>query len=554
MFYEIVSEESAQSLIQYLNEYDLRDYEGVSFEGRNLPTDYWVKMCLNEEVRDSMKELSASKLIHLAADTYEAGIKPSTLYAKKLLKQNKEEKIRDFIENYPTYGLTKCKKGTSHTKERLEELFREERRFRGRPPRILNEIAAACDYYDIPLEDAVSNFDIERVRTFLNLGVPKIETVLLYTKLSPRQQVAISSDIDLAQMVTSYLDKSYKNGKENLEAVALWIADHASTDRDFLKKVYKKASSLNINENTTIGSVESQLRSLKSSSHVAKLEKAYKKCGFKLKNCVCDLKKTTVSTDRYTACLLEGDDPKQVSLGYDTDCCQHLEEAGESAMMHGLLNPKAGFWVVTKNSTQKVVAQAEAWELDEDTLVFDNIEFSNDAEISQYKEIVGKWLANTPYKNVIMGSGYNEFLYEGRFENAGGVKPPVTPYELYVISYEPSAEIPDFWERTAPNKAQSDGDHNLLELESEEKAAQLLAEGRIDYFDYIYCDSENDSVYIKHNYEIADFFELNEEQKKQGALNILKGMSSNFTFGSKIAIDLLASPEGPSEPDLEEER
>ena len=63
-----------------------------------------------------------------------------------------------------------------------------------------------------------------------------------------------------------------------------------------------------------------------------------------------------------SAYIMDGQDPRQVMLGYDTNCCQHLNGAGETAMMYGLANPDAGFFVIEDKETGKILAQAETWE------------------------------------------------------------------------------------------------------------------------------------------------------------------------------------------------
>ena len=462
--------------------------EEIEYKGTMMPAEHLAYFTI-EECR-SMKGVSAERIMTLAKETYDLGIKLTPLLAKKLAKAEHKGKTSSFIGKYKDSGFTKCPvKGKKETEESLRVLFSAQRRFRGRIPRILPQIAAVCDYYKIPLEDAANKFSIQSVQHLLELGVSKVETVLLYTHLSERQLSNISNNLYLTQMVATLIDKSYKKSKENLLEAACWIADHANSDLKLLEKVYDKASDLKLDSSISVDNVKTQFSNRKAANEVAKIEKAYKECHFKLKNCVCELKKTTSQTDRYKAEILEGDDPRQVMLGYDTECCQHLGDAGESAMMHGLLHPKAGFWVVTKRDSGKVVAQAESWELNRNTLVFDNIEFANDAEIAQYKEIIGKWVAESSYKNVIMGCGYNEFVNDS-FERAGAVTPPVTAYELYVLSYEDEC----------------DAREEICELSSEREAQELMERGEITYFDYVYCDSERESVYLKKNGRIAEFF------------------------------------------------
>ena len=458
-------------------------HDNIQYQGIVIPSAYVRELAENP----SAKGISFKRLLDLSKECFEKGILLTPLSARKIAKLEHKGKVGKFISDYKDYGFVKNPgKISEKKKEELSGMF--EKKF-GRAPQVLPQIAAMCDVFSIPTKNAVEKFSIQNMRSLLSAGISKAEAVLLYTHLNEQQLQRVARDLYVSQMVSTLILKSLKKQDESLLRGALWIANHSDTNKDFLKKVYDKVSELSITESTTIDQIKTQFNNKKAESEVAKIEKAYKKTGFKLKNCVCELRKTQSSTERYSATILEGNDPRQVMLGYDTDCCQHLGEAGESAMMHGLLHPKAGFWVVTKSDSGKVVAQAEAWELNENTLVFDNIEFANDAEIDQYKEIIGKWVRESAYENIIMGCGYNEFG-DDSFEYAGAVVPPVTAYELYVLSYEEDC----------------DAREEICCLPSEDRARELMEQGTITYFDYVYCDSERDAVYLKRNNRVAEFF------------------------------------------------
>ena len=156
-------------------------------------------------------------------------------------------------------------------------------------------------------------------------------------------------------------------------------------------------------------------------------------------------------------------------------------------MMHGLLNPKAGFWILTNKNSGKVLAQAEIWEENDNTIVFDNIEFANDADIGLYRRAIGKWLEESHYANAKMGAGYNQLIGQmDSIRSCDPVKPSVTPYEIYVISHEEESEAPVF--------------------DSVKEAREALASGRVTYFDYVYCDSENRAYWMKENGRVEPYF------------------------------------------------
>lgn len=387
--------------------------------------------------------------------------------------------------------MLKCKyKDGRNVLPELERLFREDKRFCGRVPRIIREMAAVSGFYNISAETVVDNFHIQNVQALLSSGLAPGEVVLLYASLSPQDTARVAACPDMAPYITDLFSK----GEECYKNTALWIVNHLQTEEALIKKVVKSAEDLTIRPDDTVDAVRTALSGLKSLSEIKKIEKAYKKTGFRFSECVCHLFSTEVEYNRYWAGILPADDPRQVMLGYNTACCQHLGEAGESSMMHGLLNPKAGFWALTNINSGKVLAQAEVWEENEDTLVFDNIEFANDADIDLYRETIGLWLERTPYRNVKMGLGYNEMDCEN-FRSCGAVTPPVTPYEIYVISHEEDAECD-------------------IIFDSEEEAREALERGEVTYFDYIYCDSENGAVWMKENGRVEPYFEAEREEEE----------------------------------------
>ena len=374
------------------------------------------------------------------------------------------------------------------TKEELSAAFIE--RFR-RAPRVLDGIAIATVAYDLNVNDIVSNFSVEKMQACLERYSPAQAAVLIAETPSNLPSDFFNSEASECALkcYTKFLSKGedcYRKGGD-------WICSHPDTSVKVLKKVAKLAKNLDIDENTTVDAIKSQTAENSAVSEVSAIEKAYKKPGFKFSKCEFDLKFSDTRSHGYRAEILRPGDTRMVYLGYMTHCCQKLGGVGESAMMHGLLNPKAGFWVLTSENTGRVVAQAEIWEVenDENSLVFDNIEFENDADISLYREAIADWLKESPYENIYMGAGYNQLAYSGNFRRLDeALKPWVTPYEIYVLSYEDDSQV----------------EGALCEIKSVEKAAKILEEGRATYFDYVYCDSEQCTLVMKEHGELEPYF------------------------------------------------
>lgn len=458
------------------------------------------------------------RLAEIAKSVDEKKIKLNPYSAKMLFKKehSRSEAADLFLENYNKIGNTKCLLyGSDWTKEALTEGFSAIPRFKGRVPMILEEMAAVADTYNIEPDTIVSKFNVDLVKELRKTGIPTANIVLLYTKLDSADLLKWKDNADVLEQMANLLSKGILKDEEKYTTAAKWVSTHFSTDREVIDSLLENPTMFRISSNSSVEKVRVQMSGQDALSEIKKIEKHYKKPKFKFKECRCELKMSKAQTDKYVAYILKPDDPRQVMLGHETNCCQVYGDAGETAMLHGLLNPRAGFWGVFDAETEKLRCQAEIWEYDEDTLVFDNIEFANDTELSRYKEIIGEWLVSSPYKNICMGLGYNA-MSESSFHRAPDFTPPVTAREIYVMSYEEDAELPYFSERTAPNKRQQDSSRDLMKLPSEEVAAQMLEEGRIDYYDYLYADVDDQKgiVYLKENFKVDEYFEVPKEKQE----------------------------------------
>ncbi len=388
-------------------------------------------------------------------------------------------------------------------KEELEKEFLAHPKFgRHGAPKIINAISNIYSSikdihpeYQIKAEEFVSNFNVRSVKKMVDAKIPLKYIPLFYLQFTPAQCENLASHPDKAYYLGEIMEEAFIiNGTDNRRAIAAanWYIDHLDTKDEILKKIRKNYSDIDITNEDTVEGVEAELKSLDALPEIKRIEKRYKKPGFTFDEVTCELKDVAkiISDHQYNAYIMEPSDPRQVLLGDYTYCCQKLDDAGESAMMHGLLNPKAGFFIIEDKNSKEIKAQAEIWEDDENTLVFDNIEFANDADISLYTHILSKWLQNTEYKNVVMGLGYNT-LGDRNFKSTYARTPSVTPREVYVISYEQGSEAPVF--------------------DSEEDAKKALDNHEVTYFDYVYCDSERSSVFLKEDGRVTEAFLTNKD-------------------------------------------
>ena len=79
-----------------------------------------------------------------------------------------------------------------------------------------------------------------------------------------------------------------------------------------------------------------------------------------------------LKTGKYYYELLRLDDPRAMSVGFESDCCQALDHAAESCMEHSMVSKNGRVFIIT-NEKNELVAQSWVWR-NKNVLCFDNIE------------------------------------------------------------------------------------------------------------------------------------------------------------------------------------
>ena len=214
--------------------------------------------------------------------------------------------------------------------------------------------------------------------------------------------------------------------------------------------------------------------------------------GFKLADYPYNIEPVGITYGGLTARVLNLSEEKDIALaarlGELTDCCQRLGSAGETAMMHGFLNPDAGFWVI-EDKDGKVRAQAEIWETHNGNLVFDNIEFADtDNEhlidrADRLRGVIAAWAVESGYKNIIMGCGYSE-LGTDFMEQAPVPELRLTPEEVFAL-----------W------KSNDAG----VSFKNLDEARKYIQTDEYNPDDFVYTDANKQCVYIKKDGEVSDY-------------------------------------------------
>ncbi len=131
--------------------------------------------------------------------------------------------------------------------------------------------------------------------------------------------------------------------------------------------------------------------------------------------------------------LLKKDNPLGAVLGNITNCCQRIDDAGESCVEHGMSDPNGGFVVLKYEN--RIIGQAWVWYNKRiKKLCFDNIEIPNSAKglvkkngkefkdcLTRAAKSISESMTKAGHKVslVTMGEGYNDLLEsisEGEFK------------------------------------------------------------------------------------------------------------------------------------------
>ena len=146
--------------------------------------------------------------------------------------------------------------------------------------------------------------------------------------------------------------------------------------------------------------------------------------------------------------------------------------------LHQIEAAEAEMNLYIEDEKGQVIAQAEIWEKDKDTIIFDNIEFANDRELKDIQKVLTSWVESSPYKNIIMGCGYNELSSSINLQKSEAQYPELTAEEIYMLQDED-------------------------EYVSMEDARDMAESGDYDYDDFVYTDADEHCVFLKKN-GIAD--------------------------------------------------
>ena len=440
----------------------------------------------------------AEHQIPLSENTVRTGI--------ALLHQNR---LSQWMQDYPVFGEMRfsatARSVDPGMEERLRQCFAEQKRTKGHIPEILDKLAITVRICGIPPERLTATFDIGYTKALICDRTPIVpaEACRCYYDRNTCNMLIRKGKISvMAEAIALYNRSGHRECYRHLMD---FILSHPDIRTEDLQYAADHAEEIPMKAGITPAQVRQHRAYTESIAEVRKIETKYGKTvpGFRLSGYPCNLALTCIVYDGMTARVLDLSDKKDIALaaglGELTDCCQCFGSAGETAMMHGFLNPDAGFWVIEdKDGTVK--AQAEVWEANGSTLVFDNIEFAHTdnagagKRIEQLRGVIAAWAAKSGYTNIIMGCGYNELGVDS-MEQAPIPELRLTPEEVFVLQKKSNAEI---------SFREFDGNTDRL-FGNVDEARQYMQTGEYRPEDFVYTDAGRRCVYIKKDGAVSGY-------------------------------------------------
>ena len=460
--------------------------------------------------RDIQDAIVVNSLLHEEFADFHVDLLSETaemdeLELEEILKKNREkfaEAAKNILLGKKYFFLRYDNDCPLYSKRYLTELTDAfKKHCHGFVPKVVETVAMVGEYMKIPPEDVAKHFNVRALKQMLR-GTNDWVQAYVGSQMSSDDRGRFLKNQNRYLIVKNYIDKK---GNDKAKDTMTWMLRHPETSPEMLKNIAFNEDDLDLAPDTTVYEVEKQLMTVKAKGVQREIENKYK---IDLDDMEYDIRHSYAKNpdnNQVARTLLKGEEPEMISLGELTCCCQEFGEAGETAMMYGLIHPEAGFWVI-EDDKGKVLAQAEIWEPhnDHDTIVFDNIEFADDRDISTVMDTLVKWCEGSKYENVIMGTRYTN-IDSRSFPRANGQTPALTPEDICIldrdnedgVDYEEYDDEGGTYEED-PEYDDNYGYHeNGQDINKENTMIDGIFYVKDDDNPYLYSDALKECVYLK---------------------------------------------------------
>lgn len=294
------------------------------------------------------------------------------------------------------------------TLDKAEEIFKE--MFHGHAPRVLAEYMYA---QALCLGKTVSELTEEEIRNIASKFDQKnVSKIVKYKNFA---LFALADKLNFAEVRMDHMEAlAVYSRPEEFQAFLKkgfieWYKENLNTPTsDFIELIQKQR---NIQEFKKGKSAKELIFDITQSRGLSESKLMERKYGYKFDDNETAIRgrHIKVQDGKMSMYMLDSKDYRHFTVGYDTHCCQHYGDAGESCVYKATTDPFASTVVIERDG--KILAQGFVWTDEaQDILVFDNIEFAEDRQVAQFSDIIAAWAKAMPYKNIHVGTGYNNTM------------------------------------------------------------------------------------------------------------------------------------------------
>lgn len=270
-----------------------------------------------------------------------------------------------------------------------------------RAPRVLNEyLRAQVAAGNEDVEDIANKFSLDSLKAVAQLGSEALYALVPYIDFSK-----IKAD-QIAYLATHIRELQLKDLVSR--GFGAWYAQHRGDPTPDLTELLSTIDLSKVNWDTSKTAREI-INETVMAKYIRDCHSYERQYHYRFAdNCTAIRGKEIVVKDHgLKMYMMAPDDYRNFAMGDATHCCQHWGGAGESCVWKYTTDPFAACVIIEKAG--KVVAQGFVF-TDEvkDTFVFDNMEFANDRNVADFKNIIATYVDALPYQNVHLGAGYTE--------------------------------------------------------------------------------------------------------------------------------------------------
>ena len=408
------------------------------------------------------------------------------------ISMERHDELSRWIREYPVFGTMRLPESAKLVdgaeKEHLRQYFAAQQKTGGRVPEIPDALAITARACGIPAERLAKTFDIGYTGNLIGKKIPPVPATACRCYYD-REICDMLIRKDRISVMAEAIGLYHRSGhQECYRHLMDFIVSHPDTGIDVILYAVDHAEEIPMRAETTPVQVRQHRTYMENLAEVRKIETKYSDQlpGFKLSDHPCRIDPVSITYDGMTARALDLSDSRDVVLAAGFG---RLME--ESAIMHGFMNPDAGFWVV-EDKDGVVKAQAKIWKEEyRDALVFDNIAFPDTdyahrwEKMDQFRGMIAAWAMESGYKNIIMGCGYDEHETKN-MEEAPIPAPDLTPEEVFVLRADCGA-------------------HDIF-FDSVDDAEEFMWDEDYDPCDFVNTDTSEQCIYIKKDGAVADYF------------------------------------------------